>query len=141
MVRVLIFAALLFAGSGAAVTAETAPGEAAKGMVGSWEISNVDRDRRCTLTFTVDRVPRGYRLELETACAEAFPSLGTAVAWNFGANDKLHFYSAKGASVLAFAEVEGGLFESERGPDGLLFLQAQAALKIENRTAEQIFGD
>ena len=43
--------------------------------------------------------------------------------------------------VLEFTEVESGMFESERGAEGLLFLQTQAALKVETRTAEQIVGD
>jgi hypothetical protein len=122
-------------------SAEIAVSEAAKGMIGSWEISNVDRDRRCALAFSIDPVPRGFKLEFDPACAEAYPSLGNVIAWNFGPKDKLHFYDDKGGTVLEFTEVEGGLFESERGADGLLFLQTQAALKVETRTAEQIVGD
>ena len=46
----------------------------------------------------------------------------------------LRLIDAKGAALLEFTEVESGLFESERGADGLLFLQTQASLKIEIRT-------
>jgi hypothetical protein len=42
---------------------------------------------------------------------------------------------------MEFTEVEGGMFESERGADGLLFLQTQAAVKVETRSAEQMFGN
>lgn len=140
MVRVVACALIVWFASGAA-RAETVAGEAAKGMVGPWEISNVDRDRRCALTFTLDPVPRGFKVDFDPACAETYPVLGGVAAWNFGPKDKLHFYDAKGATILEFTEVEGGLFESERGPDGLLFLQTQAALKVETRAAEQIFGD
>jgi hypothetical protein len=141
MVRGLILTVLACVALSAGIRAETAVSEAAKGMVGPWEISNVERDRRCAGAFTVDPVPRGLKLALEPACTGAFSVLGNVVAWNFGAKDKLHFYDAKGGTILEFTEVEGGLFESERGADGLLFLQSQAALKVETRTAEQIFGD
>ena len=53
----------------------------------------------------------------------------------------LRLVDAKGAAVLEFTEVESGMFESERGAEGLLFLQTQASLKVETRTAEQIVGD
>jgi hypothetical protein len=53
----------------------------------------------------------------------------------------LRLLDAKGGAVLEFTEVENGMFESERGAEGLLFLQTQASLKVETRTAEQIVGD
>jgi hypothetical protein len=63
------------------------------------------------------------------------------VAWGFGPKDVLRLLDAKGGAVMEFTEVENGMFESERGADGLLFLQTQAALKVDARTAEQIAGD
>ena len=124
-----------------AAAAESAVSEAAQNMVGGWELSNVDRDRRCALTFGVDPVPGGFKIEIDPGCQTAFPSLGNVVAWGFGPKDMLQLMDAKGGAVLAFTEVESGMFESERGTEGLLFLQTQAALKIETRTTEQIFGD
>jgi hypothetical protein len=53
----------------------------------------------------------------------------------------LRLVDAKGAALMEFTEVENGMYESERGADGLLFLQTQASLKVETRTAEQIVGD
>jgi hypothetical protein len=110
-------------------------------MVGAWEISNVERDRRCPLTFSIDSVPGGFKVEFDSGCAAAYPTLASVVAWNFGPKDKLYFYDAKGDAVFEFTEVEGGLFESERGADGLLFLQTQASLKVETRTPDQIVGE
>jgi hypothetical protein len=133
-------AALIIAAPGIAC-AEEAISEAAKGMVGGWEISNVDRDRRCPLTFSVEPASGGYKIDLDAECATAFPLLGNVVAWTFGPKDMLQFVDAKGSALLEFTEVENGLFESERGAAGLLFLQTQAALKVENRTADQIVGD
>jgi hypothetical protein len=110
-------------------------------MVGGWELSNVDRDRRCPLTFSVDSAPGGYKIDLDSGCATAFPPLGNVVAWTFGPKDVLRLVDAKGGAVLEFTEVENGLFESERGAHGLLFLQTQAALKVELRTVAQMVGD
>ena len=59
----------------------------------------------------------------------------------FGPKDVLRLVDAKGAAVLEFTEVENGMFESERGAEGLLFLQHPGALKVETRTAEQLVGD
>jgi hypothetical protein len=121
--------------------AESAVSEAAQTMVGAWELSNVDRDRRCALTFSVDPAPGGFKLEIDPGCPTAFPTLGNVVAWNFGPKDTLQLMDAKGGAIFAFTEVESGMFESERGTEGLLFLQTQAAVKVETRTTEQIVGD
>lgn len=121
--------------------AESAVSEAAQNMVGGWELSNADRDRRCQLAFSVEPAPGGYRIEVDAACATAFPSVADVVAWNFGPNEVLRLIDSKGTAVLEFTEVENGMFESERGAEGLLFLQTQASLKVETRTAEQIVGD
>lgn len=137
---VALLAALILMAPGVA-RAEGAVSEAAQGMVGGWEISNVDRDRRCSLIFSLEPVPGGYKIEFDDACATAFPSLGSVVAWTFGPKDMLQLINAKRGAVMEFTEVENGLFESERGADGLLFLQTQAALKVETRTADQIVGD
>lgn len=124
-----------------AARAEGAVSEAAQNMVGGWELSNADRDRRCALAFSVEPAPGGYRIEVDSTCATAFPTVSDVVAWTFGPKDVLRLIDAKGSAVLEFTEVESGMFESERGAEGLLFLQTQASLKVETRTAEQIVGD
>jgi hypothetical protein len=121
--------------------AETAISEAAQAMVGSWEISNVERDRRCPLTFSVEPTAGGFRIGFDPACATAFPQLGAVVAWGFGRNDVLRLLDGGGGAVMEFTEVESGMYESERGPDGLLFLQTQAVVTVETRTPEQLAGD
>lgn len=141
MRAVALLAALILTAMPGAAVAEGAVNELAQNMVGGWEISNVDRDRRCPLTFSVEPVPGGFKIDLDAECATAFPSLGAVVAWTFGPKDVLRLVDAKGRAVLEFTEVENGLLESERGADGLLFLQTQAAVKVETRTAEQMVGD
>jgi hypothetical protein len=141
MVRCVALLAVLIIAVPAIARAEGTVSEAAQGMVGGWEISNVDRDRRCPLIFSLELVRSGYKIEFDDGCATAFPSLSAVVAWTFGPKDVLRLINDKGGAVLEFTEVENGLFESERGADGLLFLQTQAALKVEQRTVEQIAGD
>jgi hypothetical protein len=53
----------------------------------------------------------------------------------------LRLLDAKNVAVLELTEVESGLYEGERKGEGLYFMQTQAALKVETRTAEQLFGD
>jgi Protease inhibitor Inh len=140
MVRsVALLAALVLIAIPRVAGAEGAVSEAAQGMVGGWEMSNADRDRRCSLTFSLEPAPGGYKIDFDAGCPAAFPSLGDVVAWTF--KDVLRLVNAKGSAVLEFTEVENGMFESERGTEGLLFLQTQASLKVETRTAEQIAGD
>jgi Protease inhibitor Inh len=136
----LLMALILTAMPGVAV-AEGAVSDLAQNMVGGWEISDVDRERRCPLSFTVEPAPGGFKIDMDARCATAIPSLGAVVAWMFGPKDVLRLVDAKGRAVLEFTEVENGLFESERGAEGLLFLQTQAAVKVETRTAEQMVGD
>jgi hypothetical protein len=133
-----LVAAAVYAGAVAAETAQ--PSESAQAMVGAWELSNAERDRRCGVAFSVDPSPGGYKLELEPECAAAFPSLADVVAWSF-LKDVLRLLDGKGAAVMEFTEVENGMFESERRAEGLIFLQTQAAVKAETRTVEQMTGD
>jgi Protease inhibitor Inh len=142
MVRSLaLLAVLIVTAMPGPARAEGAVSETAQGMVGGWEMSNADRDRRCPLTFSIEPASGGYRIDFDPTCPTAFPSLKDVVAWTFGPNEVLRFVNAAGSAVLEFTEVENGMFESERGAEGLLFLQTQAALKVETRSTEQIVGD
>jgi hypothetical protein len=138
--RIVAFAVAAVVAAGAVRAAQAQPADNAQAMIGGWEISNADRDRRCAVTFSGAAAPGGFKLELDAECASAFPSLSDAVAWTFG-KDVLRLLDGKGTAVMEFTEVENGLFESERRADGLLFLQTQAALKAETRTVEQMTGD
>src|SRR5215831_7426552 len=81
MGRVHILAAALLAFSCGLARAQAPVSEAAKEIVGAWEISNADRDRRCAVTFSVDPAPGGFKLDLEADCGLAFPPLKDVVAW------------------------------------------------------------
>jgi hypothetical protein len=121
--------------------AEPAPpvSEAAKDLVGAWEISNSDRDKRCPVTFSTDPAPGGFKLELDADCAIA--PLKDVVAWALGPKDVLRLIDTNKAPMFEFSEVESGMYEAERKGEGLYFMQTQAALKAEIRNPEQIFGE
>ena len=116
--------------------------EAAKAMVGAWEISNAERDRRCTITFSADSAPGGLKLDLDPGCGDVFPPLKEVTAWRILSDSgPLRLLDAKGASVLEFSEVESGMYEAERPGEGLYFMQTQAAAAAPVRTPEQMLGD
>jgi len=115
------------------------PGEAAQ-VAGAWEISNADRDRKCAVTFSADDAAGGQKVEFDPGCFTVFPSLSNVAAWTIDGS-VLRLVDRNRTVLMEFTEVENGLFESDRRADGLLFLQTQAALKIETRTVEQIVGD
>ena len=115
--------------------------DAAKELVGAWEISNSDRDKRCAVAFSTDPAPGGFKLELDPDCGNVFPAFKEIAVWALGPKDVVRLVDSKGASVLEFTEVESGMYESERTSEGLYFMQAQAAIKAEIRSPEQMFGD
>jgi Protease inhibitor Inh len=118
-----------------------APSDAAKSMVGGWELSNAERDKTCVIAFRLDAAGPGRAFDVDKTCATVIPAVKDAVAWTRGKDDVLQFLDAKGKIVAAFDEVESGLFESARGTsDALYFLQAVAALEGQ-RTADQMFGN
>jgi Protease inhibitor Inh len=143
MARVPILAAMALALSAQLGHGQTPPpvSDSAKELVGAWEISDAERSRRCPVTFSVDPAPGGFRLDFDPQCGNAFPPLKDVVAWMLGQNDVLRLIDARRGAVLEFSEVENGLYEGERPGEGLYFLQTQAAIKTQTRTAEDLFGD
>jgi hypothetical protein len=122
-------------------SAQPVPSDSVKAMVGGWEFSNAERDKTCVITFRLDVAGGNYALDLAKTCAATFPQIKDAALWNRGKDDSLTLLDAKGKLLIAFDEVESGLFESARGGDSLYFLQALAALEGRERTADQMFGD
>jgi hypothetical protein len=134
---VLIFAA----GRGDARAQTPAVSEAAKEMIGGWELSNAEHDRRCKVTFSTDAAPGGFKLALDQGCAAVFPVFKDLATWNILSNGALRLFDGKGNATLEMSEVENGIFEGERRGEGLYFMQPQAAVTIPVRTPEQMFGD
>lgn len=114
--------------------------EATKSAIGSWELSNADRDRTCALTLKGTVAPGGLGLEWDAKCAALFAFSKDVTAWTIGARDALQLLDAKGKPLLELSEVEGGLYEGERVGEGILFLQSTSAASGE-RTATQMSGE
>src|SRR6266481_9905080 len=130
--------ALAFSAAGAGAQA---PSDAAKEMVGAWEISNAARDKTCPVTFKLEPAAGGFKLDLDEACGSAFPSLKDVVIWTMGPNDAVQLLNSKGAVVLDFMEVEAHMFEAERKGEGLFFMRTQSAIQAATVTADQLFGE
>lgn len=120
---------------------EPAVPAAPRTMVGTWEFSNADREKTCSVTFRNESNRVGKRVEFDAACAGHFPFVKDVVAWQLNDNDFLKLLDQQGASVLEFSEVESGIFEAPRAGEGILFIQNATALGPAPKTAEQITGE
>src|SRR5258708_26360444 len=117
--------ALAFSAAGAGAQA---PSDAAKEMVGAWEISNAARDKTCPVTFKLEPAAGGFKLDLDEACGSAFPSLKDVVIWAMGPTDAVQMFNSNGSAVLDLMEVESHMYEAERKGEGRFFMSAQTAI-------------
>lgn len=116
-------------------------GESAKAMLGSWEFSNADRDRRCTATFTNAPAPGGFKVEFDANCVNLFPFIANIAGWRLPDDDNLFLFDANGKTLAEFSEVEAGMFEAPTPGVGVLFLQNAAAAAPTPKRPEEIVGD
>jgi hypothetical protein len=133
--------------AGDAARGQTSPGitpspsEAAKAMAGTWEMSNADHDRACSVTFKLDPLGERFALEPDKACADVFAPIRDMAAWAFGRHDMLVLFDVKGKPLLELLEVEAGIFEGLRPGEERYFLQnAAVAAAARGRTADEMFG-
>jgi hypothetical protein len=115
--------------------------ESAKDMLGSWEFSNAQHDRVCSVTFKADRTGTGYRIEFDPKCAEQFPFVKDVAFWNYPDNDLLRFIDGRGNALAEFSEVETGMFEAPTPGFGVLFLQNAADAAPKTVPLDQATGD
>jgi hypothetical protein len=108
-------------------------------MAGTWEFSNADREKVCSVTFRESGSSR--RVEFDPACAAHFGFTKEIAAWSHADNDFLRLLDGRGRTVLEFSEVESGIFEAPRPGEGILFIQNPSSLGPAPRTAEQTTGD
>ena len=120
---------------------EAQPPAAPRTMVGTWEFSNADREKTCSITFRNEAVRFGKRVEFDPACAGHFTFVKDVAAWQFNDGDFLKLLDARGNAVLEFSEVESGIFEAPRPGDGILFIQNASVLGPAPKTAEQVTGE
>jgi hypothetical protein len=136
----IIFGLVLLVLAAASATAQTI-NDQAKTMLGTWEFSNADRDKTCSVTFKADRATSGYRLEYDPKCAEDFPLLRDVAGWTYSDNDLLHFVDPRGKSLVEFSEVESGMYEAPTPGFGVLFLQNSAETAAQPVPLDQVTGD
>lgn len=122
--------------------AQSALGESAKELIGSWEFSTADKQAICTVTFKADRAGKGFRVEFEDKCAAVYAQVKDIAGWTFPDNDLLNLLDASGKSLIEFSEVESGIFEAPVPGYGVLFLQhPDAAGTAAAPAADQLAGD
>ena len=139
---VLIFSALM-AGLMGSASAQTPPAlsDSAKALIGTWEFSNADRDKACSVTFKSDATKTGFRVEFEKKCAALFPLVSDVAGWSFPENDLLRLLDAQGKALVEFSEVEDGIYEAPTPGFGVLFLQNAAAAGTAPKPPDQVAGD
>lgn len=141
----IICAALLWASAAVAQGQGQPPApaltDAGKAMIGSWEFSNADRDRSCSVTFKADRAPGGLKVEFEAKCLDQFPLVRDVTGWRLQDNDNLFLVDKAGKPLVEFSEVESGIFEAPTPGFGVLFLQNAADAGPPPRQPDEIAGD
>ena len=124
-----------------APTADAPPPAAPRTVVGTWEFSNADREKTCSITLRNEPNRVGKRVDFDPACLNLFPFVKDVVAWQYSENDFLKLLDAQGASVLEFNEVESGIFEAPKPGEGIMFIQNASSLGPAPKTADQITGE
>jgi hypothetical protein len=115
--------------------------ESAKAVLGSWEYSNSDRDKICSVILKADPTAVGFKVEFDDRCAGAFSLVPDIVGWRMTDNELLRFLDASGKPLVEFSEVESGIYEAPTPGFGVLFLQTAASAEPPPVTAEQMAGD
>lgn len=142
LLRLLLTLAVALALQGLALAQrQPALNNQAQAMIGTWEFSNAERDKICTLTFKADPVAGGYKPEFDPNCANLFPLVRDVTAWKYPDNDLLYLLDAQGRAVVSFSEVEDGIFEAPTPGIGVLFLQNPAAAPPPLKSATQVAGN
>jgi len=115
--------------------------DAVKALIGSWEISNADRDKTCAITFKADAAFGGFKLDLDKGCTPNLPMMKDVAAWKIGSADEVQLLDARGRTLIEFTEVESGMYETERPGEGVFFMQTPSAVGPPARTAADVAGD
>ena len=121
---------------------QPALGDSAKGLIGSWEFSNADRDKICTATFTNKRTAVGFEVTFDDNCNKLFPIVDDIAGWVFPDNDLLRLVDSEGRALVEFSEVEDSVYEAPTPGLGVLFLQnAASAAGTPAKLPDQLTGD
>ena len=129
------------AAGGAALAQAPTLGDSAKGLIGTWEFSNADRDKICTATFKSDPTSVGFKVEFDRNCASLFPIVAEVAGWIFPENDLLRLLDAQKKTLIEFSEVEDNIYEAPTPGLGVLFLQSAADAGPPPKPPEQVAGN
>jgi len=140
MIRLALIVLAVVVGS-PALAQSTSLGDSAKALIGTWEFSNADRDKTCSVTFKSDSTKVGFKVEFDKNCANLFPLVSDVAGWIFPENDLLRLLDAQGKSLVEFSEVESGIYEAPTPGVGVLFLQNAAAAGPLPKPPEQVAGN
>jgi len=141
MQRALLAGFLMFGLAGAVQAQAPAMTDAAKAMIGTWEFSNADRDKTCTIIFKSEPAGAGYKVEFDSQCADLFPLVRDVTAWKYPQGDLLYLIDAQGAALVSFSEVEDGMFEAPTPGVGVLFLQNPSTVPPPVKSPAQVAGE
>jgi hypothetical protein len=125
----------------APASAQSAMGDSAKELLGTWEFSNADRDKICSITFKADTTKVGFKVEFDKNCVERFAMVKDVSGWTFPENDLLRLLDAQGKAVVEFSEVEDGIYEAPTPGVGVLFLQKADAAGPAPKPPDQLAGN
>jgi hypothetical protein len=115
--------------------------DAVNAVVGTWEISNADHDKTCSLTLSADAAGEAYKLEVDKTCAANLPMLKGVTLWKIGPEDSVQLLDAKGRTLVEFTEVENGMYNTERPNEGVFFMQTPGSAPPPEKTADQMLGE
>lgn len=138
---ILIASAAVLACGGAQAQTRAGLSDSAKGMIGSWEFSNAEHEKVCSVRFSADRATVGYRLRFDANCGTLFALVKRIVGWKFPQGDLLYLIDDKGQTVIEFGEVEDGIFEAPTPGLGVLFLQNASAAHPASKSPREAAGD
>jgi hypothetical protein len=128
MVRRILIAVAAGVLAAAAQAQQPPLSEQVKSMLGTWDFSNAERDKTCTVKFSADRAGAHYRVTFDANCGKLFPLVRQIVGWKYPQEDLLYLLDAQGRALIEFSEVEDGIFEAPTPGLGLVFLQNPAAV-------------
>ena len=86
-------------------------------LVGGWDMSLNDTNRRCRLMLRSDNADQGLMLGMQAGCRRALPILSTVDAWRVDKGRAVDFTDRDGAVVLEFAAQSQERLVA-RGPEG-----------------------
>jgi hypothetical protein len=113
--------------------------DAAKPMIGNWELSNADHDKSCRFAFRADLSAGGYKVDVDRNCATLFPSTKDIAGWTLDSYGTLRLLDSRGNPLIELDEAEAGIFDGFQPGEGRYVLQSVAALPA--RSPDDLVGD